>query len=508
MTWKQIQITCWTIFFIIECFLWSPHLFTSEAEKTPPAEKIKTDTSQKSIILLNNNAAPNGTNGTDGTNGAPFSAQETVGHTRFDFDRLTGLMENHKTPLAAMAPDWLNLAVEHRTRYDVFDNGFTRDIPGFNDQIHQRTRFLMEIQKIIDPLRFTLELTDIRAPLANFNQDHSPAFANHFDFTQLHLDLVTKDLLGTGYAAKFEVGRLVMDFGEARLIGGHRWGPFTPTFDGMQLTVGNDKEKWGLRVFGTRPVNREPTHMDWNTPETYFSGAQVTSRHLPWANVDAYFFQLNEGNKLRKRNLSTTGFRLFAKPTAGKMDYEIESMYQFGDTQDTSVFAHRHHGEVGYSFKTAMPFRLIYLFDYSSGDRDPNKNFDILYAKRRVEYGPTGMFGPFFPSNLFSPVGFRATFIPTPSVRLMMSHRAYWLANKHGAYVGSGLQDATGRAGSFLGHMLDVSIGWDPQWSFLKRVSFDIGYSHIFKGDFFEKVPQSPGMADTNYGYTMATLKF
>lgn len=50
-------------------------------------------------------------------------------------------MERDKTPLATMTPDWLNLAIEHRTRYDVYDHGFTRTIPGFNDQINQRTRF-------------------------------------------------------------------------------------------------------------------------------------------------------------------------------------------------------------------------------------------------------------------------------------------------------------------------------------------------------------------------------
>lgn len=494
MTWKNMRITYLQFLFMLGCFTWGSNTLSAEAEDANNKKKIE----KQSVAVRNNTIS----------NGAPFSAVETPGRTRFDFDNLTKLMEEHKTPLAALAPDWLNLAIEHRTRYDVYDHGFTRNIPGFNDQIHQRTRFLLEVHKIIDPLRFTLELTDIRAPLANFAQDLSPIFANHFDFTQLHLDLLSKDFLGTGYAAKFEVGRLVMDLGEARLVGGHRWGPFTPTFDGMQFTIGNDKEKWGLRVFGTRPVNRQPTTLDWNTPETYFSGAQITNRDLPWANVDAYFLQLNEGNKLRKRNLSTTGFRLFAKPEKGNLDYEIESMYQFGDTQDTSVFAHRHHGEVGYSFKTAMPARLIYLFDYSSGSSDPNKNFDILYAKRRVEYGPPGMFGPFFPSNLFSPIGFRGTLVPTPAVRLMMSHRGYWLADKHGAYVGSDLQDRTGQAGSFLGHMLDVSIGWDPQWSYLKRVSFDIGYSHIFKGTYFDRVAQSPGSTDTNYGYTMATIRF
>ncbi|MBY0498342.1 MAG: alginate export family protein [Nitrosomonas sp.] len=493
---RQLVLIHWIIFFILGCIIGNNSAVATEMKHA------ETEKTRKSSILARNHKPPKE------TNGAPFSAQETVGETRFDFDNLTKIMENHKNPLSAITPNWLDLAVEHRTRYDAYDNGFTRAIPGFNDQIHQRTRFLMEIKNIIEPLKFTLELTDIRAPLANFGQGQSPVFANHFDFTQLHLDYLFKNFLGTGYNATFEVGRFLLETGEARLLGGHRWGTFTPTFDGIRLVVGNDQEKWGLQVFGTRPVNREPTHMDWNTPETYFSGLQITNRDLPWANVDYYFLQLNEGNKLRKRNLSTTGFRLFAKPVAGQMDYEIESMYQFGDTQDTKVFAHRHHGEIGYSFKTSMPLRLVYLFDFSSGSQDPNKNFDILYAKRRVEYGPTGMFGPFFPSNLISPVGFRATFIPRPDVRLMMSHRAYWLANKHGAYVGSGLQDPTGQAGTFLGNMLDISVGWAPQWSYLKRISFDIGYSHIFKGDYFDKVPQSPGIADTNYGYTMATIKF
>ena len=238
MAWKNIMVTCWTVFFIIGCFLWSPHLFAAEVDKT-----------KKPSVVVQNKTAP-----ANGTNGALFSALESPGHTRFDFDSLTKLMEEHKTPLAAMAPDWLNVAIEHRTRYDVYDHGFTKSIPGFNGQIHQRTRFLFEVKNIIDPLKFTLELTDIRAPLANFGQDHNPNMADHFDFTQLHLGLHDKNFLGTGYATKFEVGRFMMDLGEARLVGGHRWGTISPAFDGLHFMMGNTDQKWSLRVFGARPV--------------------------------------------------------------------------------------------------------------------------------------------------------------------------------------------------------------------------------------------------------------
>ena len=211
MAWKNVMVTCWMVFFIIGCFLWSPHLFAVEAEKAKAGK-----TKKPFAVVQNKTVSANGANG---ANGAPCSALETSGRTRFDFDNLT-----------------------------------------------------------------------------------------------------------------FEVGRFIMDLGEARLVVRHRWGTLSPAFDGVHFMMGNTDQKWSLRVFGARPVQRDPTSLNWNTPETYFSGAYVTNRDLRWVNFDGYFFQLNESDKLRQRNLSTTGFRLFA---------------------------HRHHGKVVYSFNTPMPLRAL-----------------------------------------------------------------------------------------------------------------------------------------------------
>src|SRR5690606_1211120 len=90
-----------------------------------------------------------------------------VGRFPGDFDKLAHIMETHESALSALTPDWLNIGIEHRTRFEAYDNGFTRGIPGDNEQIHQRTRFLFEIKNILDPLQFTLELTDIRAPMSH-----------------------------------------------------------------------------------------------------------------------------------------------------------------------------------------------------------------------------------------------------------------------------------------------------------------------------------------------------
>jgi hypothetical protein len=109
---------------------------------------------------------------------------------------------------------------------------------------------------------------------------------------------------------------------------------------------------------------------------------------------------------LQKRNLSTIGFQVLAKPEKKQLDFEIESIHQIGEVDHTNHFAHRHHGEVGYSFATKWPLRVVYLFDYLFGDRNPKKNFDFLFAKRRTEYGPTGILGIILPSNTFYLLGF------------------------------------------------------------------------------------------------------
>ncbi len=425
-----------------------------------------------------------------------------------DFDRLKIILQQPNT-LSAAAPEWMDLGVEHRTRYETFNHSFTRGTAGSNQQVHQRTRMLLGIKDIWDPVRFTLEVADFRAPVADRGQDHEPNFVDHLDIFQLHVDLVSQNFLGTGNSGKLEIGRLIMDFGQGRLVAGHRFGSFTPTFDGAQFTFGSGKDQgWGFRAFVTRPVQRHTVSPDWTSPVSYFSGAAVSSRHIPWANGELYFFQLNEGTNLQQRDLSTMGFRVFAPPTQKHLDYEIESMYQVGEVVRTNHFAHRHHGEVGYSFGTGWPLRFVYLFDYASGDQNPRKNFDFLFAKRRAEYGPTGIFGVIFPSNILSPVGFRSTLQPTPTVKLMVSHRTFWLADGRGPFVGSGLQDPTGRAGTFLGNLFDTSVHWSPQAGYFCHTTFEVGFSRFFKGSYFDRVPQSPGTADVNYGYTMATLTF
>ena len=411
-----------------------------------------------------------------------------------------------KKPLASLMPSWLDVQLEHRTRYETFDQSFKKDQAGSDQQIHQRTRLQVRIKDILEPIEIVGEFADFRTPVSDRGQGSSPIFVDHLDVFQLHADLVTDNLLGIGQSSRLEVGRLVLDFGKGRLVAGHRFGSFTPSFDGIQWWYGKP-DIWQFRVFGTRPVQRHSVSPDSSTPVTYFWGGNMLTHQLKPFSIEPYYFGLHERGRLQKRRLSTFGLRLFKESGQGTWDFEIETIYQFGEKLGTSFLAHRHHGEIGWTFDIPWQPRAVYLFDYSSGDRNPNKNFDFLFAKRRAEYGPTGIFGIIFPSNILSPAGFRVSMHPLSTVQVMLLDRSFWLADSHGPFVGSGLQDPTGRAGRYLGNLLDLAVSWTPAFPALRHITLDAGFAHFFKGDYFDRVPSSPSQKDVNYVYSMVTVR-
>ena len=127
-----------------------------------------------------------------------------------------------KKTLASLMPSWLDVQLEHRTRYETFNHSFKKGQAGSNQQIHQRTKLQLHIQDILGPIELVGEFADFRTPVSDRGQGASPIFVDHLDVFQLHADLVTTNFLDTGQSSRLEVGRLVLDFGKGRLVAGHR----------------------------------------------------------------------------------------------------------------------------------------------------------------------------------------------------------------------------------------------------------------------------------------------
>ncbi|MGR9108196.1 MAG: alginate export family protein, partial [Gammaproteobacteria bacterium] len=218
------------------------------------------------------------------------------------------------------------------------------------------------------------------------------------------------------------------------------------------------------------------------------------------------------------RNLSTPGIRWFRIPQVNEFDFELESAVQTGtshastsasDTRNLDHLAYFGHVALGYTFEVPWSPRLVLQYDYASGDENPfdgkNGRFDTLFGARRFEFGPTSLWGAFARSNINTP-GIRTELKPTANLSGYIAYRSFWLAEKRDAWTGAGLQDPTGRSGSFIGQQIEASLRWNAIQNLL---TLETGWAHLFKGRFAKDAPGAPrDTNDADYFYAQTTVAF
>jgi len=418
---------------------------------------------------------------------------------------------------ALRLPDWIDLGLENRTRFESYDHPWRSSQAigngGSDPQITLRSRLRIGLGGN-GPVRFLFEGQDARAYLNGDPGDfRNITTVNEFDILQLLGSLTVNDVLGTGLRSDFHFGRMTMDFGRRRLIARNDFRNTTNSFDGLHWQIGQDKV-WRIRTFLTEPVVRDDVQLDRQYNTSLFWGTYLESRHFPWFQMDAYYLGLNDqhvANAANRRTYSTFGGHLYKDPRPGEIDYEVESAWQTGTRGATDHFAHFQHVDLGYTFQLPWSPRLVAHYDYASGDRRPgdtqDEGFDSLFGVRRGDYGPTGTFGPFFRTNINSP-GWRVIVTPAEGWTVQLKHRVWYLAQSRDFFGSSGLQDTTGRAGTSLGHDVEFRV----QWALNTNLDFDAGYVHWFKGSYFDRLPVSAGLPaggnmDTDYFYVQMRVR-
>lgn len=413
-------------------------------------------------------------------------------------------------------PDWLDLGLEHRTRFEVYDHPWrsSQELGRTDPQIQQRSRVRLGLNG--DTFKFLFEGQDSRVHLSNVSQFDflNTGTRNEYDILQLFVSATAKNTFGKGLRTDLHFGRFTMDFGNRRLIARNDFRNTTNTFDGMHWQLTRDK-RWRIRAFLVEPVLRDQVQLDEQSKRLIFWGTYVEAHHVPWLRLNAYYFGLNDQRSsiiLSQRTFSTFGLRLFQNPHKGQMDYETETVWQTGKRGNTDHFAHFQHFNLGYTFDFPWSPRILFHYDYASGDSNAtdkqDSTFDTLFGARRFEYTPTGNFGPFFRSNISSP-GWRVILVPAKGWKFQLKHRLWYLATSRGAFAGSGLRDATGGSGNYLGHDVEVRV----QWKLNNNLEFDAGYDHWFKGSYFDRLPSSAnlppgGKKDTDYFYILTKFRF
>ncbi len=410
-------------------------------------------------------------------------------------------------------PDWLDLGLENRTRFEVYDHPWRTIQPTrqTDPQIQQRSRVRFGLNG--GPFRFLFEGQDSRVHLSDLSEFAfvNTAVKNEYDILQVFISATARNAFGTGLRTDLHFARLTLDFGSRRLIARNDFRNTTNAFDGVHWQLAQDKV-WRIRAFLVEPVIRDTVQLDEQSQRFVFWGTYLETDYIPWLRLDAYYFGLNDkrfSTLNLQRTFSTFGGRLYTLPQRGQIDYEVESAWQTGKRGTTDHFAHFQHINLGYSFNLPWSPRFLIHYDYASGDRHSNDSqssaFNPLFGARRFEYTATGSFGPFFRSNISSP-GWRI--ILAQGWKFQVKQRFWYLATSRGAFAGSGLRDATGESGNYLGHDVEVPV----QWKVNENVEFDAGYDHWFKSSYFDRLPASAGLPsggrkDTDYFYILTTFR-
>jgi len=431
---------------------------------------------------------------------------------------------------SGVLPDWLSLAVQHRARYETLKSQFRSGTTGSDQALSLRT--LAQATVRLHPgFNIQLELQDSRAELADSGTAITSGIVNAAELLEANLQWLKKGLFQENSRSLLRGGRLTMDFGKRRLVARNRFRNALNAFTGVDW-IWKAQSGNTVRTLLTLPVNRLPTSQtelleneaafDEETLDRIFWGVFYATPNLPWGdNGEFYLFGLHEDDGpdflTSNRELYTPGFRFYREKKKGSLDYEWESILQFGrsrattaaaDTRDLDHFAHFHHVEVGYTFPVRWSPRLILAYDYASGDTDPTDGrqgrFDPLFGATVFDFSPTGIHRPFIRSNITGH-GARFEVRPHKDVFLYIHYRVFWLASDTDVWAGnSGLRDPTGGSGSYLGNQLFFR----GQWQVLPNVQLEGGAAYRIDGDFQKTVPNGPREGNTLYSYIQTTFSF
>ena len=426
-------------------------------------------------------------------------------------------------------PEWLSLDGHVRVRFEALEEQFRAGRSG-NDHLFAARSGVRAVARTRH-FSGTVEILDARQLGAPDDSPVNTGTVNALDLLQANVTWRGESVDHFQDRRGVTLGRQTFDVGSRRFIARNRFRNTINSFTGLTF---HDERADGreYRYFWLHPVHRLPSdreslldndaELDEERSQVRFFGGHKTHPDR-WIGLDAevyaFFLDEDDGDDLetRDRRLATLGGRIVRTPPPGKLDFEAEAAFQFGksrasrsasDTTDLDHEAYFLHLSAGRRWETPGAPRLELLFDYASGDDDPdddeNNRFDTLYGARRFELGPTGICGAFARSNLISP-GARLTFSPGERAQVMIAHRFHYLASDRDAWTTSGLVDPTGESGNELGQMFEIRVRGGLAST---PVRFDAGFAHLFAGDFIDDAPNATTQGDTSYGYFGATLTF
>lgn len=376
-------------------------------------------------------------------------------------------------------------------------------------------RTLLALELSPGPFRAGLELADSRS-WANDPALLSDRLVNPLEPLTARVGLALGDW-------RVDAGRFTLDLGSRRLVARN---DFRNTISGFTgLDVRGRPAGHSLRAFAVVPVIREPhtgpalvrhdVILDRENLDALLTGLTWASPASRAFTTDAALLGFVERDgvlRATNRRLVTASLRLLRAPAPGSVDGSLELFGQAGlvrastapsDTTDLTHLAFSVHADLGVTLSHCWQPRLSALVDLATGDDDStdgrSTRFDPLFAARRFEFGPTGVWGLLSRSNLVSP-GVRLGLQPALTVDVFVAWRPAWLWSPRDIWAATGLTAID--AHPFLGHHLEGRFRWTPPDS---PFTFDTGLALWLAGP-FARATSIGRSASSVYGYAQLTV--
>jgi hypothetical protein len=400
-------------------------------------------------------------------------------------------------------PSWLKFGGEYRTRLESQDGiRYTS-----TQDLYLLSRFRLNVT--INPTDW-LSLVGEAQDSRNFFDHYipnTPPYQNTWDLRQAYLKLGSSEsrvgVIG---------GRLVLSFGDERVIGPSDWLNTGRTFDAVRLDVRHAESNVSLFASSV-VVNRAGVFVHHMQGNNLYGAYGSLQRAIPMASVEPYvLWRVAPSNMVLTAStipgrLSefTIGVRV-AGTLPAAIDYDVEMDQQRGSVGADSIDAWAGYWGVGRTFRSlSITPRIFIESNYASGTKDLARHtwstFDQIYPSNHDKLDFADQVGR---RNIHQ---VRAGI--EESVRKKWKFRqAYvdlWLATTHDAlYASNGAVSIAADPAAHSRHVgQELDLTGECQWH--TGITTGFGYARLFAGRLLKTV--SPGK-DYSYPYIYVTYRF
>ncbi|MEO8373271.1 MAG: alginate export family protein [Candidatus Solibacter sp.] len=347
---------------------------------------------------------------------------------------------------------------------------------------------------------------DSRAPWYGENAPNN--VRDPFDWHEGYIELFPAHKTGFG----LNVGRMMLNYGEGRLIGTPQWGNLARTYD--QARVYWRSPRMRLEFLAVSPVKvrigefNHPVLGDrvWGTYNSFpnFYKTELLEFYVLRRdqNHPGGFNGGSSKDGTDKIGINTYGFRL-AGPIGDGVKYSLEAALQRGKVGPAHLAAEGWFASLSRRWTLAgRPLDILMEYKFASGTANPadprrSGTFDQLYSANHDKLGHQDLFGW---RNIHNPRA-QATYGLTKSLAINFMYDNLWLANvKDSLYGLAGrplVRSPNGTAGRHVGQETDVFGTYK-----YRHFQFGAGGGHVFSGEFLRKT--TPGIGP-NYLYIFHT---